>query len=165
MLFTNFSYLLLCLLSETHYFLFSSVAQLCLTLRPHGLQHASLPCPSPIPGAYSNSCPLTRWCHPTISSSVVPFSHLQSFPASGSSPVSRLFISCGQTVGASTSASTLLINDQDLFALVLTGLISLQSKGFLRVFSSATIWKHQFFGAQSSLWSNSHIYTWLLEKP
>ena len=135
------------------------VAQLSLTLWPHGLQHTRLPCPSPTPRASSNSCPLSWWCHPTISSSVIPFC-LQSFPASGSFPVSQLFTSGGQSIGASASASVLSINIQGWFPLGLTGLISLQSKGLSRVFSSTTIQKHQFFGAQLTLWSNVHIHTW-----
>ena len=113
-----------------------SVAQLCLTLPPPGLQHARLPCPSPSPRAYSNSCPLSRWCHPSISSSVVPFSScLQSFPAWGSFLVSQLFASWDQSIGASVSASVLLMNIQDWFPLGLTGLISLQSKELARIFS------------------------------
>ena len=145
---------------------YCSVAQSCLTLRPHELQHARLPCPSPSPWACSNSCPLSRWCHPTISSSVFPFSsHLQSFPASRSFLMSQPFTSGAQSIGASASASVLPMNIQDWFPLELTGLISLQFKGLSRVFSSTTVQKHQFFGAQLSLWSNSHIHTWLLEKP
>ena len=135
------------------------------SLWPHGLQHARLPCPSPTPGAYSNSCPLSRWCHPAISFSVVPFSfHLQSFPASGSFPVSQ-FSSGGQNIGVSASASVLPVSIQDWFPLGLTGWISLQSKGLSRVFSNTTVQKHQFFGTQLSLWSNSHIPALLLEKP
>ena len=111
---------------------FSPVTQLYLTLLPHGLQHARLPCPSPIPGACSNSCPSSWWCHPTISSSVIPFSScLQSFLTSGSFPISQLFTSGGQSIGASASASVLPMNIQDSFPLGLTGLISLQSKGFI----------------------------------
>ena len=145
---------------------FSSEAQLCQTLWPHGLQHARLPCLSPTPGACSNSCPLSQWCHPTISSSVVPFSSWpQSFPASGSFPISQFFMSGGQSIGASASASVLQMNIQDWFLLGLTDLISLQSKGLSRVFSNTTVQKHQFFGAQPFLWSSSHICTWLLEKP
>ena len=122
------------------------------SLRPHGLQHVRLPCPSPTPGAYSNSCPLSRWCHPTISSSVVPFSSLpQSFPASGPFPMSQLFTSGGQSLGVSASASVLPMNIQDWFPLGLSGLISLQSKGLSRVFSNTTVQKHQFFGTQLSL--------------
>ena len=109
---------------------------------------------------------MSRWCHPAISSSVAPFSScLQSFPASGSFLMSRLFASGGQSIGALASASALLMNIQDWFPLGLTSLISLQSKGLSRVFSNTTIHKHKFFSAQLSLWSNSHIYTWLLEKP
>ena len=136
------------------------------SLQPHRLQHARPPCPSPIPGAYSNSCPLSRWYHPTISSSVVPFSsHLQSFPASGSFQISWSFASGGQSTGVSASASVFPMNIQDWFHLGWTGWISLVSKGLSRVFSNTTVQKHQFFGAQLSLWSNSHIHTWLLEKP
>ena len=135
------------------------------SLQPHGLQHTRLPCPSPTPGAYSNLCPSSQWCHPTISSSAVPFSsHLQSFPASGSFPVSQFFTSGGQTIGVSASASILPMNIQNWFPLELTGLISLHSKGLSRVFSNATVQKHQFFGIQPSLWSNSNIHIWLLEK-
>ena len=105
------------------------------------------------------------WCHPTISSSVIPFSCLQSFSASGSFPVSQFFASGGQSIGASASASVPPVNIQDWFPLELTGLISLQSKGLSRVFSNTTVQKHQFFSAQPSLWSNSHIHTGLLEKP
>ena len=118
------------------------------SLHPHGLQHARLPCPSPTPGACSNSCPLSQWCHPTISSSVVPFSCLQSFPASGSFPMSQFFSSVGQSIRVSASSSVLPINIQDWFPLGLTGLISLQSKGLSRVFSSTTVQRHQFFGTQ-----------------
>ena len=135
------------------------------SLWPHGLQHARLPCPAPSPGAYSNSCPLSWWCHPTISSSVVPFSScLQSFPASGSFLMSQLFTSGGQSIGASASISVLPMNIRDWFPLGLTGLISLQSKGLPRVFSNATLQNQQFFDAQPSSWSNSHIHAWLLEK-
>jgi len=130
-----------------------------------GLQHARLPCPSPSPGACSNSRPLSRWCHPTISSCVVPFSScLQSFPASGSFLMSRLFASGGQSIRDSASVSVPPMNIQDWFPLGLQSWISLQSKGHSRVFSSTTVLKHQFFGVQPSLWSNSHIHTWLLEK-
>ena len=127
-----------------------------LFVGPHGLQHARPPCPSPTPRACSNSCPLRWWCHPTISSSVIPFSScLQSFPALWSFPMSQFFTSGGQSIGVSASASVLPVNTQDWFPLGWTGLISLQSKGLSRVFSNITIWKHQFFGAQSFLWSNS----------
>ena len=121
------------------------------SLQPHGLQHARLPCPSPTPRAYSDSCPLCWWCHPIVSSSVVPFSsHLQSFPASGSFPMSWFSSSGGQSIGASASASVLPINIQDWFPLGWTGLI-LKSKGLSRVFSNTTVQKHQFFGAQLAL--------------
>ena len=116
------------------------------------------------PGAYSNSCPSSWWCHPTISSSVIPFSScLQSFSASGSFPMSQFFASGGQSIRVSASASVLPMNNQDWFQLGLTGLITLQSKRLSRVFSNTTVQKHQFFDAQLSFWSNSHIHTWLLE--
>ena len=136
------------------------------SLQHHGLQHIRPPCPSLSPGARSNSCPLSWWYHPTISSSVVPSpSCLQYFQASRSFPVSHLFASGGQSIGASVSPSVLPMNIQDWFPLGLTSLISLQSKGLSRVFSNTTVQKHQFFGVQTSLWSNSQIHTWLLEKP
>ena len=120
------------------------------SLRPHRLQHDRPPCPSPTPGVYSNSYPLSRWCHPTISSSVDSFScHLQSFPASEFFPMSHLFTSGGQSIGV--SASVLPMNIQDWFPLGWTGWISLQSKGLLRVFSNTIVQKHQFFRAQISL--------------
>ena len=135
------------------------------SLWPHGLQHARFSCPSPAPRAYSNSCPSIQWCHTTISFSVVPFSScLQSFPASGSSPMSQFFTSGGQSIGVSALASVLPMNTQDWSPLGWTGWMSLQSKGLSRVFSSTTVQKHQFFGAQPSSQSNSHIHTWLLEK-
>ena len=134
------------------------------SLWPHGLQHTRFPCLSPSPGAYSNSCPLSQWCHPTISSSVTPFSGFQSLPASGSFPMSWLFTSGSQNIGASASASVLPMNIQDWFPLRLTGLILLLSKGVSRVFST-TVQKHQFFSAQPFSWSSSHICTWILEKP
>ena len=141
---------------------FSSVPQSCLTLWFHGLQHTRPPCPSPTPGACSNSCPLSQWCHPTISSSVVSFSScLQSFPASGSFHMSQFFTSGEQSIGISASTLVLPVNIQNWFPLGLTSLISLLSKSLLHT----TVWKHQFFGAQPFLWSNSHIHTWLLEKP
>ena len=134
-------------------------------LRPHELQDDRLPCPSPTPGACSNSGPLSQWCHPTISSSVVPFSScLQSFPASGSFPMSQFFASGGQNIGVKASASVLPMSTQAWSPLELTGLVSLQSKGLSRVFSNTTVQKHQFFGTQLSLQSNTHIHT-LLEKP
>ena len=121
------------------------------SLQPHGLQHARPPCPSPTPGVYSNTCPLSRWCHPTISSSVIPFSScLQPFPASESFPVSQLFASGGQNIGVSASASALPMNNQGWFPLGWTGWISLQSKGLSRVFSNTTVQKHQFFSARLS---------------
>ena len=132
---------------------------------PHGLHHARLPCPSASPRACSNSCSLSRWCHPNISSSVVPFSSCpQSSPASRSFPMSQLFASGGQSTGASASASVLPMNTQDWSPLGWTGWISLQPKGLSRVFSNTTLQKHPFFGTQSSLWSNSQTPTWLLEK-
>ena len=131
---------------------FSSVTQSCLTLQTHGLQHARPPCPSPTSRVYSNSCPSSRWGHPTISSSVVPFSSwLQSFPASGSFQMSQLFASGSQSIGISTSTSVLPMNIQDWFPWGWTGWISLQSKGLSRVFFNTTVQKHQFFGAQLSL--------------
>ena len=136
------------------------------SLRPHRLQQARPPCPSPTPRVHSNPCPLSQWCHPTISSSVVPFSScLQSFPASESFPVSQLFAWGGQSIGVSASASVLPMNTQDWSPLGWTSWISLQSKGLLRVFSNTTVQKHQFFSAQLSSQSNSHIHTWLQEKP
>ena len=135
------------------------------SLRPHGLQHTSLPCPSLSPGIYSDSCPLSQRCYLTISSFVIPFSSCpQSFPAPESFPRSQLFTSGGQHIGASASASVLPVNIQGWFLLGLTGLISLQFKGLSRVFYSTTVQKHQFFGVQLSLWSNSYLHTWLLEK-
>ena len=126
--------------------LFSSVAQLCLTLRPHGLQHARPPCPSPTPGAYSNPCPLCQWCHPTISSSVVPFpSCPQSFPAS------QLFVSGGQSTGVSALTSVLPMNIQNWLPLGWTGWIFLQSNRLSKVFSNTTVQKQLFFTAQLSL--------------
>jgi len=134
-------------------FQFSSVHSVVSnSLRPHGLQHAKLACPSPTAGDYSNSCPLSWWRHPTISSSVIPFfSRLPSFPPSGSFPVSQFFALDGQSIGASASASILPMNIQDWFPLGWTGWISLQSKGVSRVFSNTTVQKHQFFSAQLSL--------------
>ena len=122
------------------------------SLRTHELQHARPPCPSPTPGVYPNPCPLRQWCHPTISSSVVPFSSCpQSFPASRSFQMNHLFTSGGQSIGVSASTSVLPMNTQDWSPLGWTGWISLQSKGFSRVFSNTTIQKHQFFGTQLSL--------------
>ena len=138
------------------------------SLQPHGLQHARLLCPTLSPGVCSHSCPLTQWYYLTISSSATPFSFcLQSFPASGSFPMSQLFTSVGQRIGASASASVLPgLNIQGcFFFLGFAGLISFQLKGLSRVFSSTTIWKHQFFCTQTILWFNFQIHTWLLEKP
>ena len=136
------------------------------SLWPHGLQHTRPPCPSPTPRVYSNSCPSSQWCHPIISSSVVPFSsHLQSFPESGSFQISQLFTSGGQSIGVSASISVLPMNTQKWSPLGWTGWISLQSKGLSRVFSNTTVQKHQFFGTQLSSQSNSHIHPWPLEKP
>ena len=136
------------------------------SLRPHELQHARPPCPSPSPGVHSNSCPSSRWCHPAISSSVVPFSSCpQSLPASGSFPMNQLFASGGQSIGVSALASFLPKKSQGWSPSEWTGWISLQSKGLSRVFSNTTIQKHQFFGAQPSSQSNSHIHTWPQEKP
>ena len=136
------------------------------SLRPHELQHTRPPSPSPTPRVYSNSCPLSQWYHPTISFSVVPFSSCpQSFPTSGSFPMSQLFAWGGQSTGVSALASGLPMNTQDWFPLEWTGWISLQSKGLSRVFSNTTVQKHQFFGAQLSSQSKSHIHTWPLEKP
>ena len=154
------------------------------SLRPHGLQHARPPCPSPTSGVYSNSCPLSRWCHPAISSSVVPFSSCpQSFPASGSFQMSQFFTSGGQNISVSASASVLPMNTQDWSPLEWTDWISLQSKGLSRVISNTTVQKHhsprdsqessptpQCKSINSSVLSflhksNSHIHTWPLEKP
>ena len=135
------------------------------SLRPHGLQHTRLPCSSLYPGTYSNSCSLSWWCHPTTSSSTLP-----SPPALNLSQHQGLFQwvnslhQLAKSTGASASATVLSMNIQDWFTLGLIGLISLLSKGPLRVFSNTTVWKHQFFGPQPSLWSNFHIHTWLLQK-
>ena len=131
-----------------------SVSKSCLTLQSYRLQHTRPPCPSLSPRVSSNSCPLSQWCYPTISSSVIPFSSCpQSLPASGSIPMSQFFTSGGQSIGA--SASVLPVNIQDWFTLGWTAWISLQSKGLSRVFSNTTVQKHQFFGTQPSLWSKS----------
>ena len=138
------------------------------SLRPHEPQHTRLPCPSPAPGAYPNSCPLSRWCHPTISSPVIHFSSCpQSFPASGSFQMSQFFTSGGQSIRVSASTSVLPVNTQwtQWFPLGWTGWISLKSKGLSKVFSNTTVQKHQFFYTQLSSQSNSHIHTWPLEKP
>ena len=136
------------------------------SLQPHGLQHTRIPCPSQTPNTCSNSCSSSRWCHPTMSSFVVPFSScLQSFPASGSFLMSHFLTSSGQSIAISASTSILLKHYSGLISLGLTGLSSSQSKGLSSVFSNTIVKKHQLFVAQLSLWSNSHIYTWLLEKP
>ena len=135
------------------------------SLRPHESQHARLPCPSPTPGVYSNSRPSSRWCHPAISSFVIPFSSCpQSLAASGSFSMSQLFEWGGQSIGVSASISVLPMNTQDRSPLEWTGWITLQSKGLSRVFSNTTVQKHQFFSGQPSSQSNSHIHTWPLEK-
>ena len=136
------------------------------SLQPHGLQLVRPPCPSPTPRVYPNSCPLSQWCHPTITSSVIPFSACpQSLPASGSFQMNQFFASGGQRIGVSASTSVLPMNTQNWSPLGKTGWISLKSKGLSRVFSNTTVQNHQFFGAQLYLQSNSHIHTWLLEKP
>ena len=136
------------------------------SLWPHEPQHTRPPCPSPTPGVYPNSRPLSWWCHLAISFSVAPFSSCpQSLPASGSFPMSQLFAWGGRSIGVSASASVLPMNTQDWSPLGWTGWISLQSKGLSRVFSNTTVKKHQFFCAQLSSQSNSHIHTWPLEKP
>ena len=132
------------------------------SLWPHGLQCARPLCPSPTPGVYPHSCPLSRWRHPTISSSVIPFSYLQSFPASRSFQMSQLFASGGQSIGLSTSV--LPMNTRD-WSFSIDWLDLLASKEISRVFSNITVQKHQFFGAQLFSQSNSHIHAWLLEKP
>ena len=144
----------------------SSVTQLCLTLQPHGLQHARLPCPSPTPRANTNSCPLSQWCHPIISSAIIPFSScLQYFPASGSYPMSQLFASGGQSIGVSVSASVRLMNIQDWFPLGWIWFDLLAVQETLNSLLQTTIQRHKFLGPQLSLQSNSHIHTWVLGKP
>ena len=136
------------------------------SLQPHESQHARPPSPSPTPGVHSDSCPSSQWCHPAISSSVIPFSFCpQSLPASQSFPMSQLFTWGGQRTGVSASASFLPKNTQGWSPSEWTGWISMQSKGLLRVFSNTTVQKHQFFSAQPSSQSNSHIHTWPQEKP
>ena len=150
-----------CLFSSVQF----SLSFVSSSLQPHETQHARPPCPSPTPGVYPNSCPVSQWCHPTISSSVVSFSFcIQSFPASRSFLMNHLFASGSQSIGVSASTSVLPMNTQD-WSLGWIGWISLQSKGLARVFSNTTVQKHQFFGTQLSLQFNSHIHTWLLEKP
>ena len=160
----------LCLVQCLAYIQFSSVQFSCSvisnSLWPHESQQTRPPCPSPTPAVHPNSCPSSRWCHPAISSSVVPFSSCpQSLPASETFPMSQLFTWCGQSTGVSASASVLPMNTQDWCPLGWTSWISLYSKGLSRVFSNTTVQKHQFFGAQLFSQSNSHIHTWLPEKP
>ena len=148
---------------------FSSVQFSCSvvsdSLRPHESQHARPPCPSPTPGVHSDSRPSSQWCHPAISFSVVPFSCPKSLPALESFPMSQLFAWGGQSTGVSASASFLPKKSQGWSPSEWTGWISLLSKGLSRVFSNTTVQNHQFFGAQLSSQSNSHIHTWPLEKP
>ena len=147
-----------------HYLQFSCSAK-SNSLQPHELQHARPPCPSPTAQVYPNPCPLSRWCHPTISSSVVPFSSfLQSFPASWSFQMRQLFVSDGQSIGVPAPTLVLPMNTQDWSPLGWTGWISLPSKGLSRVFSNTTVQKHQFFSTQLSSQSNSYIHTWPQEK-
>ena len=150
--------------------IFSSVQFSCSvmsdSLRPHESQHARPPCPSPTPGVHPDSRPSSQWCHPAISSSVIPFSSCPQFlPASGSFPMSQLFAWGGQSTGVSALASFLPKKSQSWSPSERTGWISLQSKGLSRVFSNTTVQKHQFFSTQLSSHSNSHIHTWPLEKP
>ena len=157
-------------ITQEIFFQFSSVQFSCSvvsdSLRPHESQNTRPPCPSPTPWVHSDARPSSRWCHPAISSSVVPFSSCpQSLPASESFPMSQLFAWGGQSTGVSALASYLPKNTQGWSPLEWTGWISLQSKGFSRVFSNTTVQKHQFFGAQLSSQSNSHIHAWPLEKP
>ena len=159
-----------CFLEEKLWPTFSSVqfsrSVVSDSLRPHESQHARPPCPSPTPGVHSNSRPSSRWCHPPISSSVVPFSsYPQSLPASESFPMSQLFAWGGQSIRVSVSALVLSMNIQDCSPLGWTGWISSKSKGLSRVFSNTTVQRHQFFGAQLSSQTNFHIHTWPQEKP
>ena len=144
-----------------------SCSVMCDSLWPHESQHARPPCPSPTPGVNSNSRPSSQWCHPAISSSVVPFSSCpQSLPTSGSFQMSQLFTWGGQSIGVSASKSVLPVNTQNWHPLEWTGLYLLAAyRGLSRVFSNTTVQKHQFFSTQPFSWSNSHIHTWLLEKP
>ena len=154
-------------ISQTYFIKLSSVQSLSRVqlLRPHKLQHARPPCPSPTPRVHPNSCASSWWCHPAISPSVDPFSSCpQSLPTSESLPLSQLFAWGGQSIGVSASASVLPKTTQDWSPSEWTGWISLQSNGLSRVFSNTTVQKHQFFGAQPSSQSNSHIHTWPLEK-
>ena len=153
---------------QIHNVTFSSVQSLSRVrlLWPSEMQHARPPCPSPTPRVYSNSCPSRQWCHPSISSYVVSFSSCpQSRPASGPFPVSQLFAWGGQSIRVSALVSVLTMNTQDWSPSGWTCWTSLQSKGLSRVFSNTTVQKHQFFGAELSSQSNSHIHTWPLEKP
>ena len=155
-------FLSICIFSSVHF----SRSVVSNSLRPHESQHTSPPCPSPTPRVRSDSCPSSQWCHPAISSSVVPFfSCPQSFPASKSFPMSQLFAWSGQSTGVSALASFPAKKSQGWSPSEWTGWISLQSEGFSTVFSNTTVQKHQFFGTQPSSQSNSHIHTWLLEKP
>ena len=143
-----------------------SCSVMSYSLQPHEPQHTRPPCPSPTPGVHPNPWPSSWWCHPTISSSVIPFSSCpQSFPASGSFQMNQFFASGGQSIGVSASASVLPVNTQDWSPLGWTGWISLQYKGISRVFSNTRVQKHQYFSTQLSSQSNSHIHTRLLEKP
>ena len=158
------------LMVKNEFCLFSSVqfshSVVSDSLWPHESQHVRPHCPSPTPGVYSNSCVSTLWCHPAISSSVVPSpSCLQSLPSSGSFPMSQLFLWSGQSIGASASASVLPMNTQDSSPLSWTGWISLLSKGLWSIFSNTTVQKHWFFSAWLSSQSNSHVHIWPLEKP
>ena len=168
-----YAVMLLCVTQYFSYFLFEFFSSVPFShsvvsdsLRPHESQHTRPPCPSPTPGVHPNSCASSPWCHLAISSSVIPFSSCpQSLPASGSFPMSQVFAWGGQSIGISASASVLPMNTQDWSPLGWTDWISLQSKGLSRVFSSTTVQKHQFFSAQLSSQSNSHICMWPLEKP
>ena len=152
--------------SQTMYYWVFSRSVVSDSLQPHEWQHTRPPCSSPSPRVHSDSLPLRQWCHPAISSPVVPFSSCpQSLPASESFPMSQLFTWGGQSTGLSALASFLLKKSQGWSPSEWAGWISLQSKGLSRVFSNTTLQKHQFFGAQPSSHSNSHIHTWLLEKP
>ena len=160
----------LCKYSKSHWNVHFSVQFSCSlvsdSLQLHESQHTRLSWPSPTPGVYSNSCPSSWWCHPTISFSVVPFSSCpQFFTALGSFPMSQLFTSGGQSTGVSATASVLPMNTRHWSTLGRIGWNSMQSKGLSRVFSNTTVQKHQFFGTQLSSLSNSHIHTGLLEKP
>ena len=153
------------MLKITYYSVQFSHSVVSDSLRPYELQHARPPCPPPTLGVHPNSCPSSWWCHPAISSSVVPFSCPQSLPASEFFPMSQLFTWGGQSIGVSALASLLPMNTQDWSPLGWTGWISSKSKGLSRVFSNTTVQKHQFFGAQLSSQSSSHIHTWPQEKP